>query len=122
MVKKQKCMKKRLWGLCLLLWTAALPAQTPTIETMLSAPFPSDLTADAEGDRFAWVFNDRGQRNIWLAGPEKNARALTDYEEDDGQGISALQFVPGQNALLYVRGAPPTAPENYPIRKVSSQG
>lgn len=107
-------MKKRLWGLCLLLWTAALPAQTPTIETMLSSPFPSDLTADAEGDRFAWVCNDRGQRNIWLAEPGEDARALTENAEDDGQGISALQFVPGQNALLYVRGGAPNRAGELP--------
>jgi len=107
-------MKKQLFGLCLLLLTVALPAQTPTIETMLSAPFPSDLTADAEGDRFAWVFNDQGQRNIWLAAPGEDARALTDYNEDDGQGLGNIQFVSGKNALLYVRGGAPNRAGELP--------
>lgn len=107
-------MKKQLLGLCLLLLAIALQAQTPTIETMLSAPFPSDLTADTEGDRFVWVFNNEGQRNIWLAEPGEAARTLTNYTEDDGQELGAIQFVPGKNALIYVRGGAPNRSGELP--------
>ena len=40
-----------------------------TIEQVLSAPFPSDLIAAPDGNRFAWVSDARGRRNVWLATP-----------------------------------------------------
>jgi hypothetical protein len=62
---------------------AALPAaaqRTPsfTLEQVKSYPFPGELTAAARGSRIAWTFNERGQRNVWVAeAPAWKARALT---------------------------------------------
>ena len=81
------------------------PKGTFTLEDVLSAPFPSELTADPAGGAFAWVFNDRGVRNIWVAEPpEYRGRAVTAYTEDDGQEILDVAFVPGGRSLVYVRG------------------
>ncbi len=55
-----------------LLAASAARAQTHcppdfTLPQLLSAPFPSGLTAAPEGGRVAWVYNDRGVRNVWVA-------------------------------------------------------
>jgi len=51
-----------------------------TLEQVMSAPFPSELTAAKSGNRVAWVFDQEGRRNIWVAeGPEFQARQLTKY-------------------------------------------
>src|SRR5207249_3453222 len=52
---------------------AALPAQQSgfTIEQVMSAPFPDELTAAPAptSGAVAWVSNVRGVRNIWAAAP-----------------------------------------------------
>ena len=47
-----------------------------TIEQALSAPFPTDLVAAPVKDRFAWVYNAEGKRNIWIAEPAQRRRGL----------------------------------------------
>lgn len=75
-----------------------------TLESVLSAPFPSELTAGPSGV-LAWVLNDRGARNIWVAeAPEYKARRLTSYLEDDGQEISDLEFPADGKSIVFVRG------------------
>ena len=61
-----------LLNLAVILSSAAASAPTVptrgfTLEQVLSAPFPTDLTAAPSGGAVAWVFNDRGVRNIWVA-------------------------------------------------------
>src|SRR6266508_3676028 len=76
-----------------------------TLEQILSAPFPTDLTAAPDGAAVAWVFNDRGARNIWIAEPpDYKGRRLTGYLEDDGQEISDLAFTPEGKSIVFVRG------------------
>jgi dipeptidyl aminopeptidase/acylaminoacyl peptidase len=76
-----------------------------TLEQVMSAPFPSDLTAASHGNRIAWVFDAEGKRNIWVAeGPKFVARQLTRYNSDDGQEITDLSFSSDGNFLIYVRG------------------
>src|SRR3989442_15465670 len=78
-----------------------------TLEEVMSAPFPSELTAAKSGNRVAWVFDREGRRNIWVAeGPEFQARQLTKYATDDGQELSGLDFSADGNTLAYVRGGP----------------
>src|SRR5271157_2228176 len=81
-------------------------AQQPfTLEQILSAPFPANLTASKTGERLAWTLDEQGRRNIWVAeGPSFAARRLTAYNEDDGGELSHLQFTPGDVAIVYVRG------------------
>jgi dipeptidyl aminopeptidase/acylaminoacyl peptidase len=96
-------------------FAAAAPARAAsnqgafTIEQILSAPFPSDLLASSDGNHFAWVSNESGRRNVWLAthrasGNGYDARALTSYAEDDGQDMADLAFVPHHAGVLFVRG------------------
>ncbi|HXH07117.1 MAG TPA: prolyl oligopeptidase family serine peptidase [Vicinamibacterales bacterium] len=90
-----------------LLLLPAVPAaeRPPGIAPLLSAPFPTELTAAPAGGAVAWVFNDRGSRNIWVATPpDYRGRRLTNYVGDDGQDISALAWTPDGRAVVYVRG------------------
>ncbi|HKW31581.1 MAG TPA: prolyl oligopeptidase family serine peptidase [Candidatus Acidoferrum sp.] len=91
-------------------------AQKPfTLEQILSAPFPSDLTAAKGSNRLAWVFDQQGKRNIWVAeAPRFAARQVTKYNEDDGQELSALRFSSDANALVYVRGGGKNAAKEVP--------
>ncbi|MEZ4991259.1 MAG: DPP IV N-terminal domain-containing protein [Saprospiraceae bacterium] len=98
-------MKKRYLFIVLLLWNLTVSAQF-SIEQILSAPFPSHLTAGPDGNTLAWVFNDRGERNIFVAdGPQfGNVRQVTNYSGDEGVEISSLTYTPDGRQLIYVRG------------------
>ena len=79
-----------------------------TIEQALSAPFSSDLRAAPAKGRVAWIANIDGRRNLWTAEPDAgghySARQLTKYTEDDGQELSAPQWTPDAETIIYVRG------------------
>ena len=79
--------------------------QAQTIENYLSPAFPSNLTASADGKTIAWVFNDKGSRNIYVAGSSGiNVKKITTYTGDDGTDISSLSFTPDGNQIIFVRG------------------
>jgi dipeptidyl aminopeptidase/acylaminoacyl peptidase len=86
---------------------APLAAQRPgfTIAQALSAPFASDLVAASGGQGVAWIFDDQGRRNIWVAQPpDYHAHRVTPYDRDDGQEITSPQWMPDGKALVYARG------------------
>jgi dipeptidyl aminopeptidase/acylaminoacyl peptidase len=79
--------------------------QAFTLEQVLSAPFPSDLIAAKSAPRIAWLLDEQGKRNIYVAeAPDFKARRLTSYSEEDGQELSALQFSADGNTIVYTRG------------------
>jgi hypothetical protein len=76
-----------------------------SIQTLLAAPFPEDLTAAPNGRALAWLADEAGRRNVWVAeAPEWRARRLTSYLADDGQELSGLVWTADGRGLLYVRG------------------
>lgn len=82
-----------------------LPVTGQTLEAILSAPFPSEILASPSGGRFAWVQNDRGIRNVWVAEPpDYRGRQVTRYDKDDGQFVGSLEWTPDGRTLFYVRG------------------
>ncbi len=96
---------------------APLAAQTSpvTLEGLMSAPFPSGLAAAPTGGWVAWVQNDRGARNIWVAGPpEYRGSPVTAYTRDDGQEIGGLTWSPDGATLVYVRGGAPNRQREVP--------
>jgi dipeptidyl aminopeptidase/acylaminoacyl peptidase len=87
------------------------PAQTPasfTIQQALSAPFTSELRAAPTKGLLAWEANIDGRRNLWVAEPaaggKYTSRQVTHYTEDDGQELSAPQFTPDAEWIVYDRG------------------
>jgi dipeptidyl aminopeptidase/acylaminoacyl peptidase len=80
-------------------------AKTFTLEQVLSAPFPSELIAAPGGGKVAWLLNERGARNIWIAAaPDYKGVRLTAYNGDDGQDIGQLHWTSDGRAVVYVRG------------------
>jgi dipeptidyl aminopeptidase/acylaminoacyl peptidase len=77
-----------------------------TLEQVMSAPFPTGLTAAAKVNRIAWVFNSKGERNVWIAdAPDFVARQITRYQGDDGQDIFSVRLTPDGKTVVYARGS-----------------
>jgi dipeptidyl aminopeptidase/acylaminoacyl peptidase len=90
-------------------------AQHFTLDEIMSAPFSSDLVAAHSGTSVAWIVNQRGARNVWVAsGPAWEGRQITKYLDDDGQEIESLAFTPDGRSVVYVRGGPPNCAGERP--------
>src|SRR6478752_5062564 len=77
-----------------------------TLEQVMSSPFPTALTTAAKANRVAWVFDSRGERNIWVAdAPDFAGRQVTHYQGDDGQDIFAVKLTPDGKTVVYARGS-----------------
>ena len=83
----------------------------------MGSPFPSELTASPRGGKLAWVFNDKGRRDIWISSaPDYTGSPVTDLSADDGQEITSLAWSPEGDTLAFVRGGVATLPGNCRIR------
>jgi dipeptidyl aminopeptidase/acylaminoacyl peptidase len=97
--------------------------QSFTLEQVMSAPFPENLVAAPAGGAVAWVFNDKGARNIWVAAPpDYRGRAITSYPDDDGQEIGELQWTPDAKSVVYVRGGGKNDRGEYPNPRSLTSG
>src|SRR5438067_7860820 len=77
-----------------------------TLEQVLSAPFPSGLTSASHATRVAWVFDSKGERNIWVAdSPDFVPRPVTHYKGDDGQPLASVRLTPDGKTVVYARGS-----------------
>jgi dipeptidyl aminopeptidase/acylaminoacyl peptidase len=87
--------------------TGTLHAQAGpyTVEQVTAYAFPTSVIAAPQGQRIAWLANDRGRRNVWVAeAPRWEPRQITPYNADDGRDLSGLQWLPDGNRLIYLRG------------------
>ena len=76
-----------------------------SIERYLNAPFASELIAAPGGGKVAWILNERGARNVWVAAaPDYKGRRLTSYKDDDGQDLGDLAWSADGRFLVYARG------------------
>ncbi|TAM94853.1 MAG: S9 family peptidase, partial [Rhodanobacteraceae bacterium] len=93
----------------------APPRTAFALEQVLSYPFPLDLTTASHGDRIAWVIDQNGVRNVWVAqAPDFKPRQVTRFTQDDGQEITQLTFSPSGAELVFVRGGDHDA--NWPVK------
>jgi len=77
-----------------------------SIETLMSAPFPTELVASPAGGRFAWIASASGVQNLWVAEPPGYAgRAVTTYTADDGQWLSQPAWLELAMSLSMGRGS-----------------
>jgi dipeptidyl aminopeptidase/acylaminoacyl peptidase len=105
----------------LFLWSSSLVSpflsgQTFTLDQALSAPFSSQLTAAPAGGAFAWITNEQGRRNLWVAIPNVDGKTysshqLTKYLEDDGIEIGDVAWTRDAESIVYVRGGDFEFPE-----------
>ena len=93
----------------------SLESQGFTIEQALSAPFASDLVASPRLGRFAWIENQQGRRNLWVAQPDGagkyESKRLTSFDQDDGQEMYQIAWTPDAEHLVYVRGGDSEYPD-----------
>jgi dipeptidyl aminopeptidase/acylaminoacyl peptidase len=83
------------------------PAQSFTLQNVMSGTFNSELSTSPKGQRVVWLANQEGKRNIWVAELENKdfaARQLTDYAADDGQDIGDITWTPDGHSVVYVHG------------------
>ncbi len=82
-------------------------AQT-SISDYLSVPFPSNLVSSKNGKTIAWVFNDKGSRNIFLADASgNNVKRITNFSVDDGMDLGNIQLTSNGEQIIFVQGNPP---------------
>src|SRR5688572_3083688 len=85
--------------------TLNVDAQSFSIKSVVSYPFPRDITSAARGSRIAVSVQEEGKRNVYVAeGPTYDLRKLTNYTKDDGQEISSLAVTADGQWVVYVRG------------------
>ncbi len=97
-------MKKLISTAIVYLLFICLHAQV-TIENIMSAPFPTELQSSVDGKHLAWVFNDKGVRNIFIAdAPDFAPRKVTKHNSDDGIEIGGLQFSADGTHLFFHEG------------------
>jgi len=93
------------WLLSLLLLVETAVAGSFTIDQVMSAPFASSPVAAPVGSTVAWLIDEQGCRNIWVASaPDWKARKVTNFNEDDGQEIAELAWAPDGKSLFFARG------------------
>ena len=91
--------------LFLLVLIQAAGAAPFTIRQVMSAPFASSPVASPTGGTVAWLLDEQGRRNIWVASaPDWKGRKVTGFDQDDGQEIAELAWAPDGKALFFVRG------------------
>ncbi len=94
----------------IILGTISLPVvclgESFTLEQVLSAPFPYGLTSASHSPRVAWVFDNKGERNIWVAeASDFVPRQVTHYKGDDGQPIASVRLTLDGKTVVYARGS-----------------
>ncbi len=76
-----------------------------TLEQVMSAPFATAPTAAPKGGSVAWLLNESGRRNVWVASaPDWKGHKVTNFDMDDGQEIAELSWAPDGASLLFARG------------------
>ena len=105
--------------IAILLWLATFGVSGAeaqfALEAVFSAPFPTSLTASSDGSRVAWVFDERGARNVWAAdAPGFEGRRLTSFEGDDGTTIHSLAFSRDGTRIAFIRGDGPNRAGELP--------
>ncbi len=71
----------------------------------MSSPFPSELKTAPHSGKVAWVLDENGARNIWVAeAPDYKGRRVTKFTADDGQEIAQMAWTPDGQSIVYVRG------------------
>ncbi len=74
-------------------------------EAYFVAPYLHDLVASKAGDRIAWLAEDRGRAQVWVAtGPDFAPHALVQASGSDGRPFHSLSFSDDGAHLAYVRG------------------
>ncbi|WP_293744502.1 prolyl oligopeptidase family serine peptidase [uncultured Pedobacter sp.] len=114
-------MKKAIFSLLVLLSTSPIFAQSFSLKSVLSYPFPTQLVASPVDAKIAWAANEQGKRNIYVAeAPDYKAVKITDYAEDDGQELTSLSVSADGKWIVFVRGGDHGGRDGGPVNANSS--
>jgi len=95
--------------------TASAQTRETDLDALVGWAFPSGLVAAAEAPVVAWVRNERGARNVWVAeGPAWAGRRVTSFADDDGQEVGSLAISAAGTTIAFVRGGPPNRAGEIP--------
>jgi hypothetical protein len=101
-------MKRLKTLLCVLpLFVTVLPAASGpfTINQVMSAPFASAPVPSPNGAKVAWLEDEQGKRNVYVAtAPDWKATKLTNFAQDDGQDIGEVAWAHDGSYVVFVRG------------------
>jgi dipeptidyl aminopeptidase/acylaminoacyl peptidase len=75
-----------------------------SLDEVLALPVTDPPVASPAGNVVAWVVEERGRRNVWVAAPPAEPRPLTQFDEDNGMLIGNLSFSPDGQWLVFGRG------------------
>ncbi len=85
------------------------------LDALVGWPFPAGLTVAASAPVAAWVRNERGARNVWVAeGPAWEGRRVTSFSGDDGQEVGGLAISADGAVIAFVRGGAPNRAGEIP--------
>ena len=90
------------------------PPERDRLAEALALPVASGLVGARNAERFAWIENAAGVRNIWVTTPGRSARQVTAYAEDDGVQLSDLELSTDGTRLAFVRGGDAEYPDEPP--------
>src|SRR5690242_15158269 len=76
----------------LALTAPAALAQRDLLAEALALPVAGGLVGARNVERFAWIENAGGVRNVWVAEPGRRAWRVTAYTQDDGVELSDLEL------------------------------
>jgi dipeptidyl aminopeptidase/acylaminoacyl peptidase len=96
---------------------------TFTLPSVLGYPYPTNLVSGAGGAAIAWVLDERGVRNVFVAtAPDYRPRMVTSFAADDGQEITSVEISRNGQYLVFVRGGDHDAnwPPSFPPDPASS--
>ena len=88
-----------------------------SVPSVLSYPYPLNLTSGADGRTIAYSLDERGVRNVFVAtAPSYAPRMVTHYTADDGQEITNLKISHDGKYVVFVRGGDHDSnwPPNFP--------
>lgn len=105
--------------LCALTFATALPVlaspvRRDSLAQSLALPVAGNLIGARSAERFAWIENAAGVRNIFVAAPGHAARRVTSYVDDDGVELSDLQLSDDGTRLAFVHGGDVEHPDDPP--------
>lgn len=101
---------------------------TFSLESILAYPYPLHLVSGADGHMIAYVLNERGVRNVFVANaPDYKPRNVTGFTADDGQELTNLSISRDGKYVVFVRGGdhdsnwPPAFPPDPAANTVAPQ-
>lgn len=104
-VNRQNSFQRILIFAFALFFAISANAQNFSLEQIKGYPFPTGLTSSANTPRIAWVFNERGVRNIYVAeAPDWTPVKLTNFTKDDGLELVDVGVSADGKYVVFVRG------------------